>query len=88
MAHPLFILAHAPNACSHNRYGIVTSRKLGNAVARNRAKRCIREAVRYWHPHLPPGHDMIFIARRPVLDCTPAFLLDAMEIVLRRANLL
>lgn len=88
MAHPLLILGHAPNDLPENRYGIVTSRRLGNAVARNRAKRRIREAVRYWHPHISPGHDLIFIARHPVLDCGYASLLDAVEIVLRRANLL
>ncbi len=88
VAHPLLVLGHAPNTLPHNRYGIVTSRRLGNAVARNRAKRRIREAVRYWHPHISPGHDLIFIARHPVLDCGFVSLLDAVEIVLRRANLL
>jgi ribonuclease P protein component len=88
VAHPLVILAYAPNSHTGNRYGIITSRRLGNAVARNRVKRRLRETIRHWHPHITPGYDMIFIARHPVLGCDPAALEEAVAIVLRRANLL
>lgn len=46
------------------RYGITASRKIGNAVIRNRAKRRLRAIVR---AHLPlnakNGHDYVLIAR-------------------------
>ena len=35
-----------PNPLGHKRLGIIASRKVGNAVARNRAKRKIREIFR------------------------------------------
>ncbi len=87
-AHPALVASLTPNGLTHNRYGIVTSRKLGNAVARNRAKRRIREAIRHWHPQIPSGYDMVFIARHPVLHCHYTELLAAVHVLLRRAGLL
>lgn len=40
------------------------SRKLGNAVSRNRIKRIIREIQRLNREHFLPGYDVILIARR------------------------
>lgn len=39
-------LVIAPNACSHARLGLAVSRKYGDAVQRNRLKRCLRSAFR------------------------------------------
>jgi len=44
-ARTLTLLA-LPNALGHDRLGIVASRRMGGAVARNRAKRRIREVFR------------------------------------------
>jgi ribonuclease P protein component len=51
------------NQLPHNRFGIVTSKKIGNAVTRNRAKRQIREAIRKNLKKLRPGYDMVIVAR-------------------------
>ncbi len=46
------------------RSGFTATKKIGNAVARNRAKRRLREAARLTLPQLAqPGHDYVFIAR-------------------------
>jgi len=86
-AHPLLVLSITPNQLPHNRYGVITSRKLGGAVARNRVKRRIREAARHLHPRIVPGYDLVFIARPRVSACAYAELLEAMERLLRRAGL-
>lgn len=51
------------NKLPHNRFGIVTSKKIGNAVIRNRAKRQIREVIRKNLNNLRPGYDVVVVAR-------------------------
>ena len=51
------------NGLPYPRLGMSTSRKLGNAVLRNRWRRLLREAFRLSCPQLPPGVDLIVIPR-------------------------
>lgn len=63
MRHPYMILSLLPNDLPHNRYGIITGKRLGNAVKRNRTRRLIRESVRLLHDRLQQGYDVVIIAR-------------------------
>jgi ribonuclease P protein component len=45
------------------RLGIAAGRRLGNAVARNRIKRLVREAFRRYRAELPPGTDWVVVPR-------------------------
>ena len=45
------------------RIGITASKKIGNAVQRNRARRVIREAFRQIKLPLKSGFDIVFVAR-------------------------
>ena len=47
----------------YNMLGITAGKKVGNAVARNRAKRVIRQAYRENEINMPIGIDMIIVAR-------------------------
>lgn len=47
----------------YNNIGITAGKKVGNAVARNRAKRVIRQAYRENEIDMPVGIDMIIVAR-------------------------
>ena len=66
----LFGLVAAVNACGHDRLGLAVGRKLGSAVARNRARRLLREAFRRYRRQVVPGHDLVLLAKRDVLEST------------------
>jgi ribonuclease P protein component len=51
------------------RVGFTISKKVGNAVERNRVRRRLREVVRLAPPAgMRPGHDYVLIGRRAALD--------------------
>ena len=45
------------------RVGITASKKIGNAVKRNRARRLLRESIRVLYPQLKPGYDFVLVSR-------------------------
>ncbi|MHB8974362.1 MAG: ribonuclease P protein component [Pirellulaceae bacterium] len=52
------------NGLSHTRLGLSISRRVGNAVLRNRWKRIVREAFRTLCDELPVGLDLVVRPRR------------------------
>jgi len=64
VARPGFVLLFRPNGGLGMRYGITVTKKIGNAVVRNRMKRRFRELLR---AALPDGgladHDHVLIGR-------------------------
>lgn len=59
-----FVLYLKKNKIKKNRLGITATKKIGNAVERNRARRIIKEAYRLLEPKLPLGLDIVIVARR------------------------
>ncbi len=60
------------------RLGIVASKRVGNAVARNRGKRRVREWFRH-HDALPTGADVVVILRKGSPDLPYAQLCDELD---------
>ena len=54
------------NQSATNRIGISVSKKVGNSVERNRARRLMKENYRIWKGEIKEGYDMIFIARSTI----------------------
>lgn len=60
------VLYYYPNNSNINRVGFSVSKKIGNAVVRNKVKRRLREIMRL-KKDLKKGFDIIIIARKPVI---------------------
>jgi ribonuclease P protein component len=61
---PSFILQYLPKEDPAFRLGLTASRKVGNAVVRNRAKRRLREMLRLYLKTNTPTHcDIVLIAK-------------------------
>lgn len=63
-ARPALVLQALPQPEGPLRVGFTATKKIGNAVARNRAKRRLRAAARLTLAEAPPpGWDLVLIAR-------------------------
>lgn len=75
------------NSLGRNRCGIVTSKKVGNAVVRNRAKRQLRSIVNNGWEKIKDGHDIVIVARQNINGAVFDLLVRDFYIVMRKADL-
>jgi ribonuclease P protein component len=73
---------------SQFRFGISVSKKVGNAVTRNRIKRCVREVIRQVEGDLTEGKDYVIIARKPTANMNFHQIKASLVHVLKRAGVL
>ena len=69
------------------RAGFVVSRKIGGAVARNRAKRLLREVLRLESNKVPEGLDLVVIARPSIAGASYQTVAADVRSVLESAGL-
>ena len=81
----LMVICAKENARSLRRVGLSVSKKIGNAVARNRCKRPFREAYRLSQHELPVGVDLIMIPRNVPREPTVAELSESLVKLARDA---
>ncbi len=83
---PRFVLFTRPNGLQYPRLGITATRRLGNAVVRNRARRLVREAFRSQWEGFAVGYDYVVVARPGTLESRPADLLPGLLALAARAT--
>ena len=60
------VLFYKKNDLPYNRISFLASKKVGNSVQRNRARRLMRESYRHICTDIKTGYDIIFIARNTI----------------------
>ena len=82
----LLVLRIVANDLDHNRYGFVTSKRLGNAVIRNRTRRRLREVIRVLP--IATSWDIVISTKRAAAEADFPQLRTAVVQLLQRAGLL
>ncbi len=86
VARPGFVLLAYPNDGQGIRYGITVTKKIGNAVVRNRMKRRFRALLREALPQGGlPDHDHVLIGREGGIERDFGRLREELAIALSRA---
>ena len=83
---PLFTLVYAKSRRETVRIGFSVSKRVGNAVQRNRAKRRMRACITPMVDRLKGGCNIILIAKPEVLEAPFAELTQQMQTLLHRSG--
>ena len=85
--HPKLVLYVVKNRLGKTRVGITATKKIGNAVQRNRGRRVIRAALYEILPYQVGGLDLVFVARGQTARCKSGEIRLAAEQLLKDAGL-
>ena len=81
-----FVLVTARNRKGKVQVGFSVSKKIGNSVTRNRARRRLKACFSPLLPHVKPGYNLIFIARSAALTAPFLSMQRSMVSALARAG--
>ena len=82
----LFVIRVRPNGLGVTRFGFSVSKRIGNAVTRNRVKRRLREAAR--SASVEAGFDIVIVARNGAAEADFARVERSIHNLLKRARVL
>jgi len=85
---PALVTYALRNRAGRCRYGITASKKVGNAVVRNRCRRVIREAFRTLDEPLHGNWDIVFVARARTTQVKSTDIQRAMRVQLKKLGVI
>lgn len=81
------VLFYRKNNLLYNRTAFLASKKVGNSVERNRARRLMKENYKFLHDDISEGYDLIFIARNTINGKKVSDVEKSMKRALSKAKL-
>jgi ribonuclease P protein component len=84
--HSKRVVVYVAPGAGKSRAAWIAGRKVGTAVARNRARRVLREAWRELSAQVPESHDVVVVARQEIRGAKTQDLVDEIADVLARAG--
>lgn len=81
------ILYLLPNDSPSIKIGFAVGKKLGNAVLRNSIKRKMREVFRHIKNDIVPSYDLVWVARKSLVDKEVKVFYQVFERILKKACL-
>ncbi len=85
---PALVIYYSKNRAGICRIGITTSKKIGNAVERNRSRRLLKEAFRSICPEVLPQYDIVLVARSKTKYIKSTRLAEIMREHMRKEGML
>ncbi|MGN0658123.1 MAG: ribonuclease P protein component [Emergencia sp.] len=82
------VVFYKKNGLPYNRMAFLASKKVGNSVMRNRARRLMKESYRLTDMRVPDGYDFIIIARNTIADAKCADVKKSLESAFRRTGVM
>ena len=82
------MLVYSPSKNQNIKVGVSVSKKVGNSVKRNRARRLLREAVSPFLEKLNPNYNLIIVAKQSIDGKKLAPVLSDLTNVLNKAGLI
>ncbi|WP_129599564.1 ribonuclease P protein component [Anaerophilus nitritogenes] len=88
VANRQLVVFYMKNNQVDNRIGFIASKKVGNSVKRNRARRLMKEAFRIYDQQIEKGYDLIFIARVNINDASYQEVEKSISHILKKSKIL
>lgn len=82
------VLFFKKNNQDYSRAAFLASKKVGNSVKRNRARRLMKESIRLLDFKLPCGYDYIFIARNTINGRSYSDVSRSVKSAIKRSGIL